>query len=63
MPKIEKLLKRDQPKVYRQLLELRQKLKDQEGQDDERKLREIEGIMRHDAYERRRGGLRQTRRG
>ncbi|KLU66739.1 hypothetical protein DEAC_c14070 [Desulfosporosinus acididurans] len=61
MVKVGEAIRCKQPEVYRQLM-LTYTSEDKK-QDIETSFRETEKLMRHDAYDRRRGGIRQIRRG
>lgn len=60
MAKVGEIVRRKQPEVYRQLM-LRYPATPRE--EDGAEFREIEAIMRHDAYVRDGGAIRQVKRG
>ena len=64
MPKIGDTIRKNQPKEYA-LLKAMCSLEESAAKSKEIKvsIREIENLMRHDAYGRGRGGIRQIRRG
>ena len=64
MPKIGDTLRKNQPKEYALLMAMCSlEESSTKGKAIKVSMREIENLMRHDAYDRGRGGIRQIRRG